>query len=135
LPEPKKKEYLGVNVPREWEPFLNEALENVEIRKKLEIDGFSKTYSGLGSWIIKQFLLEKTSFHLQHFNTYEDHATIIDNKLRRMIDISIRRIGEREFDLFCQHCEKTTCEHVKFALTVPEIMEHLKKKGLKYKGE
>ena len=51
-----------MNVPKAWEPYLKEALEKPEIQKQLEIGRFSKTYSGLGIWIIHQFLMEKTGF-------------------------------------------------------------------------
>ena len=57
-----------MNVPRAWEPYLKEALENPEIQKQLEIGRFSKTYSGLGIWIIHQFLIEKTSFPMNDKN-------------------------------------------------------------------
>lgn len=68
---------------------------------------------------------------LEHFNTYEDHATIRDHKLGLYIDIYPKPDGT----LWCEHCESTKCEHIRFALTVPEIIEPLKKKGWKYKGE
>jgi len=63
---------------------------------------------------------------LEHFNTYNDHATIRDHTLGLYIDIYPRPEGE----LWCEHCESTKCEHIRFALTEP-----LKKKGWKHKGE
>jgi len=122
----EKKPYLTVNLPREWGPYLEEALLNPEIRKKLEIGEFTMTSSGLGNWVIREFLIHNTSFHYQHFNTYDDHATIIDNKIRRMIDIYPK---EEIKELWCEYCDSTNCEHVKFARTVPKIMEPLEKKG------
>lgn len=125
MPETKKKKkrYIDVNLPREWQLYLDEALKKPEIKKELEIGNFSKTYSGLGAWVIRRFLVDNTSFRMQYFNTYEDHATIIDNRIRRIIDLYPKPNGE----LWCEHCDRTDCEHVQFALTVPEIAEPLKK--------
>ena len=117
----KKKRYIDVNVPRELEPYLKEALEKPEVQKELEIGRFTKTYSGLGVWLIHRFLVDKTSFRLQHFKTYNSRATIVDNRLRRLIDIYPKPTGE----LWCEHCDSTDCEHVKFGHTVPEIMKLL----------
>lgn len=66
----------------------------------------------------------------EHFNTYGDHATIRDNKLGLYIDLYPQENGT----ILCKHCETTDCEHVKFALTVAEIIEPLEKHGWQYKG-
>ena len=65
----------------------------------------------------------------EHFNTYEDHATIRDKKLGRYVDIYPHRNGE----LWCENCESTDCEHVQYSLTVPKIVEPLKKQGWKHR--
>lgn len=130
----KKRNYIDVNVPRAWEPYFKELLEKPEVQKELELNGFSKTNSGLGIWIIRRFLVDSTSFHLQHFNTYGDRITIVDNKIRRMVDVHVRPVGEREFELWCEHCDSTDCEHVKYALDLPEAMKPLEKKGWKYRA-
>jgi len=64
----------------------------------------------------------------KHINTYEDHATIEDKKAG-IIDIYPKEDGT----LYCEHCDKTNCEHVKFALTVPKIMKPLENRGWKHK--
>ena len=90
-----------------------------------------KSVTGLiTTWIIEKSG-EPLIIHLEHFNTYNDHATIRDHKLGLYIDIYTRPEGE----LWCEHCESTKCEHIRFALTVPEITEPLKKKGWKHKGD
>lgn len=123
----KVRPYIDVNLPREWEPYLKEALENPAIQKKIEISGFSKTYSGLGNWLIREFLIEKTSFHFRHFNTYENHITIIDNKIRRVINIYPKEPDQ----LWCEHCDSLDCEHVHFVLTLPRVRQTMEKKGWK----
>lgn len=45
--------------------------------------------------------------------------------MRRVIDVYVK---DRE-KLWCEYCDKTDCEHVDFALTIPEVRGALKKKG------
>jgi len=117
-----------VNVPREWEQFLNEALELPEVLKGLELSGRDRKPSSLGVWIIEQWLINKTRFRFEHFNTFENYATIKDKKFpNRLYDIYPKDDGQ----LWCENCDSTDCEHVKFARTVPEIIEPLRKKGWK----
>ena len=61
---------------------------------------------------------------LEHFNTYEDHITIRDNELGRYIDI-----WPKDGKLWCEHCEKTRCRHIRFVTRLPDIMETLEKRG------
>ena len=125
----EKRDYIAVNVPRYWEPYLNELLELPEVQKGLKLNHFRTKYSGLGAWIIYQFLIQHTSFRFKHFNTYEDHATIEDKKLRLFVDIYPKENG----DLWCEECDSVDCVHVKHALKVPEIMKPLQEKGWQYK--
>jgi hypothetical protein len=120
-----KKKYIDVNVPKQWEPYLQEALEKLEIQKQLEINDFTQTYSGLGSWIIREFLLDKTSFRFEHINTKEDHITILDKRIRRVVDVYPRE----ENVLWCGYCSRSDCEHAAFAVTIPEVRKVLEKKG------
>ena len=116
----KTKPYIDVNLPREWEYYLNELLERPDIKAKLELVGYTKTYSGLGKWIIRQYLLENTSFRFKHINTNLRYITIFDLKLNRHTDVEVR---EKQKVLYCPLCEKTDCEHVKFVFKIPEIDE------------
>ena len=120
------RKYIAVNVPRAWEKHLNEVLELPEIQKALEISHRDKKPSSLGVWIIEQFLIEKTSLRFEHFNTYQNHATLKDKREpNRLFDIYPRNQGE----LWCENCDSIDCEHVKFALTILEITEPLEKAG------
>lgn len=106
----KKRAYLDVNLPREWESFLNEALEDPEIAMRLKVKNYQKTYSSLGKWIIENFLVENTSYRYEHFNTLENHMKIYDKKLGRTIEVF--RKGK---ELRCMECNKSKCPHVDFA--------------------
>ena len=122
----KQRNYIDVNLPKEWKPFLDEAKANIKIQKQLETKGFSKTYSGLGSWIIHEFLVDNTSFRFQHINTDDRHITIQDNKIKHVFDIHIKENPNR---LWCEYCDSIDCEHITFAYTIAEVREVLKKKG------
>ena len=60
----------------------------------------------------------------EHFNVYEDHVTIWDHRINRLIDVYIR-----DSKLVCEYCKDAGCEHVKFVLTIPKVIEALKKRG------
>ena len=120
-----KRQYIAVNLPREYEPFLNELLEKQEILKRLEINHSSQSHSGLGKWIIEQYLIENTRFRFKHINTREKRITIYDKKLKRYIDLYPKEPNQ----LLCDFCGNTECEHVNYAWTIPEVRETLAKKG------
>ena len=72
----------------------------------------------------------RSSLRFEHFNTYEDHATIRDHKLGLYVDVYPKPEGK----LWCSYCESFNCEHTGFALTIPEIIGPLKKRGWEPKG-
>jgi hypothetical protein len=109
----------------EWEPYLKEALEDAKIQKQLETKGFSKTNSGLGIWIIHEFLVNYTSFRFQHVNTHENYITIVDNTIKHVIDVYVKDTNQ----LWCEYCDSTDCEHVDFVFGIPGVRRVLKKRG------
>jgi len=62
----------------------------------------------------------------EHINTYEARASIYDNALGKEIDVYLR-----PETLICDHCHSINCDHVKYALTLPEVREAYKRKGLR----
>ena len=123
----KKRKYIDVNLPQQWGPYLKEALTKPEVQKNLELANQTKTYSGLGAWIIWSYLVDNTSFRFQHLNTKENHITIIDNKLRRTIDIYPKEPNE----LWCEYDQSNSCDHVSYTLTIEEVRKTLTAKGWK----
>jgi len=133
FPEPKEgkknggRRYIAVNVPKIWKPWLDEALAKPEIGRTLERRGFTRSHSGLGSWIIYRFLAENTSFRFEYWWTHPIHATIMDYHLLRQMPIFPKLTGEPKFHLYCSYDDSIDCEHVQFAKTIPEIVERLHK--------
>jgi len=68
-------------------------------------------------------LLEKTN-PFEHFNVYDDHVTIWDKTKRRLIDVYFQN-----GNIYCSQCESNQCEHIKFTLTIPKVIDSLHKKG------
>lgn len=124
-PRRKTREYLDVNVPRRLEPFMQELLNNKEIQAKLELDSFSRTSSGLGNWIITQFLIDNTTYRFEHVNMKENHITIKDRKLGRIVDVWVKEQDK----LWCELDDATDCDHIHATLRIPEVREVLQQKG------
>ena len=119
-----KRQYIDVNAPKQWEPYFRELLEKVEVQKQLEINDFTKTYSGLGRFIIWEFLLANTSLRFEHINVKENHVTLLDRRVRRVVDVYAQ-----DKSLWCDYCRKNSCEHTAFVLTIPEVQKTLRAKG------
>jgi hypothetical protein len=69
---------------------------------------------------------------LEHFNICEDGVRILDRSLPnehskgRIIDIYFK-----PENAWCEFCESTSCKHVEFALSLPEVQKILREKGWK----
>jgi hypothetical protein len=69
---------------------------------------------------------------LEHFNLSEHGVRILDRTLGnktsrgRIIDVYFK-----PDNVWCDDCRSSNCQHVKFALSLPEIQEILHKKGWK----
>jgi hypothetical protein len=116
--------YIGVNLPREWEPWLDELLNDPALRAELEANKYSQTYSGVGVWIIRKFLLEHTDFRFKHINSKEDHITLLDNLQRRIIDVYVK-----DGKLYCEQDASNNCEHTRAVSKYPEVKKLFKTKG------
>lgn len=124
----KKRQYLDVNVPRSLEPYFEELLERPEIKAQVKGEGFTLTYSGLGMWIIHRFLLDNVpAYRFQRINTTGNRISIYDQKLKRLADIYV---NPKTGSLHCQLCNAEECEHIEYALTLPDIQKALKEKRI-----
>jgi len=70
------------------------------------------------------------SLDLEHINLYDDHITVRDNRIGRYVDIYARN-GV----LWCELCETKNCEHIRFAVEVPEVERALEKRGWQFQRE
>lgn len=73
--------------------------------------------------------LEAEKPKLEHVNTFEDHAKIADYELHRIVSIYFK-----DGQAWCDHHESTTCYHIDYALSLPEVKKALKEHGWKRKN-
>jgi hypothetical protein len=122
MPTPKEeKDYRGVSLKRELvdevDRFVKEHLE----------------YKGIADFVheavrirmeeIRKSHIERPLPRFEHFNMGENGVRISDRKLRRIADITFKPEG-----IYCELDDSDHCEHIDFALTVPEIKEIIRKK-------
>jgi len=121
----KVRPYIDVNVPIKWEPYFLELLKDPKIQAQLQVAHIKDSKSGLGVLIIREFLLKIPKFRFYHVNTEDKHITIQDEKMGCVADVYVREQGK----LWCEYCDSLDCDHVSYALTLPEVKKALKKKG------
>ena len=71
---------------------------------------------------------------LFHINVMDDHITVEEvkpGKPSRIFNIYVKRNGNGEFRLWCEHDNSYDCWHVKAAWTYP----HVQKMMMHYKGK
>jgi len=68
---------------------------------------------------------EPYTYRLEKINTDSNGTKILDRELREVIQVYIKPNG-----ITCDHCRVNNCEHVDFALSIPEIKQliHTKRK-------
>ena len=69
---------------------------------------------------------EKQEVLMEHFNLNEDGVRILDHNLHWIVDVHFK-----PHKAYCSYCESESCNHVNFALGLPEVQKILKKKGWK----
>jgi hypothetical protein len=59
-----------------------------------------------------------------HFNVYEDHVTLMDNELNRLVDVFFQHDKA-----YCEECQIHECDHTQFALSLPKVEKTLREQG------
>ena len=73
---------------------------------------------------------------LEHFNVSEHGVRILDRTLAdKTSNGLIIDVYFKPDKAWCEYCESARCQHVKFALDLPEVQEILRKKGWKIPEE
>ncbi|NIR15002.1 hypothetical protein GWM83_03700 [Candidatus Bathyarchaeota archaeon] len=70
-----------------------------------------------------------------HLNTYSDTVLIRDKMLDNLVTLRIKSLDESSFQFYCENCGSTSCRHIRFATTVPDVLSELEEKGYVYTGE
>jgi hypothetical protein len=116
--------WVSISIPEE---MVDKIKELIERRPDL---GYS-SISAFATDALRRLFSEYSSVvpRFVHVNTYEDHAVVRDNKIGKEVIIYFRNGGVA----YCDYCESTKCEHIDYALTLPEVMEPLEQRGWKSK--
>jgi hypothetical protein len=76
--------------------------------------------------ILDDWLAKYGAPRFQHFNIYQDHVTVFDTNLGRLVDVYRR--GKK---LVCELDREEDCDHIQFCYTLPEIQKLVQKGELK----
>jgi len=126
-------EYTTVRLPKELMDEIDEIIKH-------RVRGYKSRAEFIKEAIRKRFEELKTITPmpqmppLEHFNISENGVRILDRTLAnktsrgRIIDVYFK-----PDKVLCEYCESTSCRHVKFALSLPEVQKILRKKGWKIK--
>jgi Arc/MetJ-type ribon-helix-helix transcriptional regulator len=127
--ESNSDDYTTVRLPKE----LMEEIDEI-IRRGIR--GYKSRAEFIKEAIRKRFEELKTSQlmpalpPLEHFNLSEQGVRILDRTLAsktskgRIIDVYFK-----PDNVWCDYCQSSSCQHVKFALDLPAVQEILNKKG------
>ena len=117
----EEKDFRGVSLKREL-------VDEVE-RFVIEHPG----YKGIADFVheavrirmeeIRKSHIEKPLPRFEHFNKDPNGVKITDRKLRKIADIYFKPEG-----IFCELDQSNDCEHIDFALTVPDIQDIIRKR-------
>ncbi|MCP8308933.1 MAG: hypothetical protein H3Z54_09610 [archaeon] len=96
----------------EWDKFFNDWINDQEWHR-LEVE------------------LEEPKPIITHFNLYENHVTLFDRQLDRLVDVYIKA-DDRYWWLICDVCQSTSCAHVDFSEGIDKLNQVMERKGLRY---
>jgi len=61
----------------------------------------------------------------EQVNFDENGVKVLDREFHKVVQVYLKPEG-----IFCESCEKNDCEHIRFALSMPEVKKEIKKKQL-----
>ena len=100
-----------------------------QIKEHLGLKNDTEVLRSLINWYWRENQ-EKLQPALEHFNICEEGVRVLDRTLDkprgRVIDVYFK-----PDKAWCEYCESTRCQHVKFALDLPEVQKILHEKGWK----
>ncbi len=127
--ETNSDEYTTVRLPKE-------IMDEIDQIIKRGIRGYKSRAEFIKEAIRKRFEELETSQPmpklppLEHFNVDEQGVRILDRTLAtktssgRIIDVYFKPES-----VWCDYCQSSSCQHIKFALDLPAVQEILNKKG------
>ena len=103
------------------------------IKEHLGLKNDTEVLRSLINWFWREHQ-EELQPPLQHFNIWDEGVRILDRNINKptgyIVDVYFR-----PENAWCEYCDSTKCQHVRFALEIPEVQKILKKKGWKIRLE
>jgi len=105
-----------------------------QIKEQMGLKNDTEVVRALINWYWREYQEKLQAF--EHFNINEHGVRILDRTLAdktsegRIIDVYFK-----PDKAWCEYCESASCQHVKFALGLPEVQKILRKKGWKIPSE
>ncbi|MCW4048030.1 MAG: ribbon-helix-helix domain-containing protein [Candidatus Bathyarchaeota archaeon] len=121
-PEETQSKHATVRLPKELLNAIEEFLQTDKAQKM----GFLHI-TDVATTAVREFLRDQGYYtppdRYINLNHDENGIKIFDIQQRKPIQIYIRPQG-----IWCEQCQKTTCEHIDYALTQPDIQTTIRKK-------
>ena len=117
-----EKGWVNVGIPEEIAEIIDKVIDNhktgARSRADLVLEATKRLLRELGEYPPKP--------RFEHYNIYDDHATVIDNQTGEWINVYFR-----DNKLGCDFCKKSDCEHIRFLLDEDDFRRRLGEKGFK----
>ena len=105
-----------------------------QLKKTETVDDNTSTTDPSLALSSEEVEMTKSLTPLFHINVMDDHITVQENppgEASRVFNIYIKRNGNGEFRLWCEHDDSYDCWHVKAAWTYP----HVQRMMMQYQGK
>ena len=119
IKKPKEGEYTTIKLPNDLITSTDKLIGTHGFKSRGEI--VKEALRDLLAHYQKTEQQELPRF--EHFNKGPNGVRITDRKQHRIADINFK-----PEQIFCELCQNNTCEHIDFALTVPEIQKIIQKR-------
>jgi len=126
-PEDKPSKHATVRLPKDMVNAIEEFLKTDQA-KKMGFLYITDVVTDAARQLLKSYGYSSTLRpRFVHYNVYEDHVSIIDNEQpegKSWVDVYLQN-GKA----WCDLCEKHDCDHTRFALGLPKVVDALTAKG------
>ena len=116
--EPIEGEYTTIKLPNDLVLSIDKLIGKYGFKSRAEI-----VKDALRDLLNQYKTAEAELPRFEHFNKGPDGVRITDRKLHRIADIYFKPDG-----ILCELDQTDNCEHINFALTVPEIQDIIRKR-------
>ncbi len=100
--------------------YIDEKLYN-SIKEEAESKGLT-----INTVIVSKLYDSQIEKRLHHYNVHENHVTVWDGNIKKLVDVYIIKLEANTVRLVCSEDLSSDCTHVNFVKGVPKVIERLK---------